>query len=154
MKRPTRREMMQSLNLAHRDLGLLYDKPPMLQVEIAPKRERKARTDGPPLEREVLKAVWHYLSKHPKVAWVTRINSGGTYFDDTKGGQQFMRFNYKRGMSDIIGQMKTGQFLACECKREGVHLEPHQRDFLNEVRAANGVAFVARSVEDCIKELG
>jgi len=29
MKRPTRREMMQSLNLAHRDLGLLYDKPPM-----------------------------------------------------------------------------------------------------------------------------
>ena len=107
--------------------------------------------DGaPPLERDVLKAVWHYLSAHPKVAWVTRINSGGTYFDNTHGGQQFMRFNYKKGISDLIGQMKDGRFLAVECKREGANLEDHQREFLNEVRAANGVAFVARNVDDCI----
>ena len=155
-RRPTRREMMQSLNLAHRDLGLLYDKPPMLTVDVKPKRERERGAAGgiaPPLERAVLRAVWAYLSHHPKVAWVTRVNSGGTYFDNGKGGSQFMRFNYKRGISDIIGQMRDGRFLACECKREGVALQDHQRDFLNEVRAANGVAFVARSVEDCIREM-
>ena len=156
MNRPrSKRDIALAANADHRHYGLLYDKPPMLTVDVKPKRERGATApNAAPLEREVLRAVWAYLSHHPKVAWVTRVNSGGTYFDDGKGGSQFMRFNYKRGISDIIGQMRDGRFLACECKREGVALQDHQREFLNEVRAANGVAFVARSVEDCVKEMG
>ena len=115
----------------------------------APRQRHAPRADATPLEREVLKAVWSYLSHHPRVAWVTRINAGGTSFTDAHGGQQFVRFNYKRGISDLIGQMKTGAFLACEVKREGEPLMDHQRAFLNEVRAAGGVAFVARNLTDC-----
>ena len=155
MKRPTRREMMQSLNLAHRDLGLLYDKPPMMTVDVKPKRERQAvAPNAAPLEREVLKAVWKYLAHHPKVQWITRMNSGTAMADFGASGTHPLRFNYKRGMSDLLGQLKDGRIICVEVKREGVALQDHQRDFLNEVRAANGCAFVARSVEDCIKEMG
>lgn len=156
-RRPSKRDIAKMNNNAHRFYASLSDRAPMIEEVIPEKRERKTREDAPPsapLEREVLKACWQYLSHHPKVAWVTRINSGGTYFSDGHGNDQFMRFNYKRGISDLIGQMKSGAFLAVECKREGASLEEHQRDFLNEVRAANGVAFVARCVEDCVKELG
>lgn len=120
-------------------------------LPMPPKRERKpVNKNAPPLERDVLKAVLKYLSHHQKVAWCTRINAGGTSFSDGHGGQHFVRFNYKRGISDIIGQMKDGRFLACEIKREGESLMDHQRDFLNEVLKNNGVAFVARSVHDAI----
>jgi len=156
MKPRSKRETALLMNRAHRDMGLLYDKLPMITETVsAPRRQRErgSNPDASPLEKDVLKAVWAYLSHHPKVAWCSRINSGGTYFDNNKGGQQFMRFNYKRGMSDLIGQMKDGRFLACECKREGANLEDHQREFLNEVRAANGVAFVARNVQDCMEAL-
>ena len=154
-RRPSRREMMQSLNLAHRDLGLLYDKPPMLTVDVKPKRERGAAApNAAPLEREVLRAVWKYLAHHPKVQWITRMNSGTAMADFGASGTHPLRFNYKRGMSDLLGQLKDGRIICVECKREGVALQDHQRDFLNEVRAANGVAFVARSVDDCIRELG
>ena len=104
-------------------------------------------------EREVLKAAWKYIAHHPKVAWVTRINSGGLMADFGTAGMVPMKFNYILGMSDLIVQMKDGRFLAVECKREGVNLEDHQRDFLNEVRQAGGVAFVARNLDDCIRGL-
>ena len=142
-------------NAAHRAYGLLYDKPPMIAETVSAPRQRHApRADAVPLEREVLKAVWHYLARHPKVAWCTRVNAGGTSFTDGHGGQQFVRFNYKKGISDLIGQMRDGRFMACEVKREGEPLMDHQRAFLNEVRAAGGIGFVARSVTDCEKELG
>src|SRR5258706_9334426 len=73
--------------------------------------------------------------------------------DFGKDGVHPLRMNYKRGISDLIGQMRDGRFLACEVKREGAQLMDHQRDFLNEVRANGGVAFVARSVDDAEKAL-
>lgn len=116
-------------------------------IPMPEKRERKpADPNAPPLERDVLKAVWKYLAHHPRVAWVTRINSGHLVLDGTR----HVHMNYKRGMSDLIGQMKDGRFIAVECKREGENLMDHQRDFLNEVLKNNGVAFVARSVDDAI----
>ena len=154
-RRPSRREMMQSLNLAHRDLGLLYGKPPMLTVDVKPKRERGATApNAAPLEREVLRAVWKFLAHHPKVQWITRMNSGTAMADFGKQGMVPLRFNYKKGMSDLLGQLKDGRIICVECKREGVALQDHQRDFLNEVRAANGCAFVARNIDDCIREMG
>jgi len=117
----------------------------------------KARTppdpNAPPLERDVLKAVWKYLAHHPRVAWVTRLNSGTVMADFGADGVHPLRMNYKRGMSDLLGQLRDGRILCCETKREGVALAPHQRDFLNEVLANGGIAFVARSVEDAEKAL-
>src|SRR5258708_21064013 len=126
------------------------DKPPqVMYAPEKPKRIKRARdADGPPLERDVLKAVWKLLAHHPKVAWITRINSGTLMADFVTDGVHPLRMNYKRGISDLIGQMKDGRFLACEVKREGAQLMDHQRNFLNEVRQHGGVAFVARNVQD------
>ncbi len=131
------------------------DKPPQIVYPPEkPKRTKRERAaDAPPLERDVLKAVWHYLAHHPRVAWVTRLNSGTVMADFGKDGVHPLRMNYKRGISDLIGQLKTGQFLACEVKREGAALMDHQREFLNEVLRNGGVAFVARCIEDAEKAL-
>jgi len=118
-----------------------------------PRKRREPDVNAPPLEREVLKAVWKLLAHHPKVAWVTRLNSGTVMANFGADGVHPLRMNYKRGISDLIGQMKDGRFLACEVKREGAKLMDHQRDFLNEVIENGGVAFVARCVEDVEQEL-
>ena len=118
-----------------------------------PRQRHEPNPNAPPLERDVLKAVWKLLAHHSKVAWVTRINSGTVMADFGADGVHPLRMNYKRGISDLIGQMKDGRFLACEVKREGAKLMDHQRDFLNEVRANGGVAFVARSVQDADEAL-
>lgn len=129
--------------------------PQIVYAPEKPKRERHAPDpNAPPLERDVLKAVWKYLAHHPRVAWVTRLNSGTVMADFGKDGVHPLRMNYKRGISDLVGQLKTGQFLACEVKREGAALMDHQREFLNEVIRHNGVAFVARCIEDAEKAVG
>jgi hypothetical protein len=130
-------------------------KPPqVVYAPEKPKRERHAPDpNAPPLERDVLKAVWKYLNHHPKVAWVTRIQSGAAMMDFGADGVHPMHFNRKRGMSDLLGQLRDGRILCCECKREGAALMDHQREFLNEVLRNGGVAFVARCIEDAEKAL-
>ncbi len=136
-------------NAADRYYAASFGKEAQFQAQIKPKRAASVPDpNAPPLERDVLKAVWKYLAHHPRVAWVTRINSGTVMADFGADGVHPLRMNYKRGISDLIGMMKTGAFLAVEVKRQGASLMPHQRDFLNEVRRNNGVAFVARAVED------
>jgi hypothetical protein len=53
----------------------------------------------------------------------------------------------KKGISDIIGCYK-GRFFAIEIKREGGKITEHQQAFINQVRAAGGIAFVAYSIQD------
>jgi hypothetical protein len=54
------------------------------------------------------------------------------------------------GCSDIIGFMTDGRFLAIECKTARGTSTPEQVAFLQTVRAAGGVAILARSVDDVI----
>ena len=151
------RQQLQDAKAGNDYYAALSGKPPLdYSAHLKPKRERAptVRTSlEPPLERDVLKAVWKYLAAHHKVAWVTRINSGSLMADFGTSGVHPMRLNYKRGISDLIGQMRGGRFLACEVKREGANLMDHQRDFLNEVLRNGGVAFVARSIEDAKEAL-
>jgi hypothetical protein len=129
----------------------MYGDPTNPRVVYPPEKPKRAAPVRDPRrvsEADVLKAVWKYLSHHPKVAWVTRINSGAWQQED-----RYVRFNYKRGMSDLLGQMKNGKLLVVEIKAPGVQLMKHQADFLNEVRFNFGVAFVARSIEDAEREL-
>ena len=153
MPRPRHRSLRDialESNRWERFYAAAYDKPGPPALVPVPKRERKPPDpNAPPMEREVLRAVLKYLAHHPKVAWCCRVNSGMLQLDDDR----FVRFNSKRGMADIIGQMVDGRFLACETKREGAQLLSHQRDFLNEVRSNKGVAFVARSLDDAQREL-
>ena len=105
-----------------------------------------------PSEAQVLAAVLEYLQRHPQVVWVARMNSGaGMMVRKGKIGQ-FMRFGFT-GCPDIHGMLTGGRALYVECKRPSGKLTPEQDEFLQRAREHGGCAFVARSVDDCIREL-
>lgn len=130
---------------AHDYWGAMTGKEP-IDVGAKPKREppKTFRLSAErPLERDVLKAVTAYLRLHPLVGWVQRINSGAA--TDERG--QFMRFHTITGCSDLIGQLKTGEFLACEIKRPGERPTEPQLLFLRMVEHFGGCAGWADSVD-------
>ncbi|MBK8664996.1 MAG: VRR-NUC domain-containing protein [Burkholderiales bacterium] len=92
---------------------------------------------------EVLKA----LRAHPAVAWCERQNSGAA-----KVGNRFIRFGWP-GCPDVLGQMKDGRLLGVEVKSRTGRPSPEQSLFLERIRAAGGVAFVARDCRDVNREL-
>lgn len=99
-------------------------------------------------ESVVLDAALKVAGLHPGVAWACRMNSGATRYKDANGKERFVRFHTMPGMSDIVGQMKDGRFLAMECKRRGEYPTEAQQRFLELVRDAGGVAGVVRSAQD------
>lgn len=56
------------------------------------------------------------------------------------------KFIGRRGQSDLVGFTKFGQFLACEIKTLNDRLSNDQIDFLNDVKKAGGVAYIACQV--------
>lgn len=130
--------------------------PQAARVDLGAKAKRETSpraapgSDGRPLERDVLRAVLHLLRVHPLVAWRARINNGGV----TDDHGQFVRFNHIAGCSDIIGQMRTGHFLAVECKRPGERPTEPQMLFLRMVQQHGGCAGWCDSVEGCERILG
>jgi len=97
-------------------------------------------------EGAVLRAVLDYLAIRHITAW--RINTGAA---QTESGR-FIRFGVP-GMSDIIGILPGGRFLAIEVKSAKGAATEAQLIFLAEIAKAGGLAFVARSVEDVIDHL-
>ena len=92
---------------------------------------------------EVLKA----LNTHPAVAWCERMNSGAARI-----GARFVRFGFK-GCPDVLGQLRDGRLLGVEVKAKTGRLRPEQTIFLERIRGAGGVAFVARDLRDVLREL-
>lgn len=92
---------------------------------------------------EVLKA----LRAHPLVAWAERQNSGAAMV-----GARFIRFGWP-GCPDVLGQLRDGRFLGCEVKSASGRLRPEQAVFLERIRCAGGVAFMARNCRDVLREL-
>jgi hypothetical protein len=108
---------------------------PRIDVGATAKREPSVRAaPSGILERDVLRAGLQLLRVHPLVAWASRINSGAV--ENANG--QFVRFNQIVGCSDIVGQMKTGHFLALEAKRPGQKPTEPQMLFLHMVEAHGG----------------
>jgi len=58
-----------------------------------------------------------------------------------------------RGISDILGILPDGRFLAVEVKTKKGRVSPEQQVFLDRINALHGVGFVARSIEDVEKGL-
>ena len=92
---------------------------------------------------EVLKAV----RAHPLVEWCERMNSGAA-----KVGNRFIRFGWP-GFPDVLGQLKDGRLLGMEVKAKAGRLRPEQAVFLERIRGAGGVAFVARDCRDVFDNL-
>lgn len=135
MTRPTKRQVQAALSF--------YAGEPLPAIPAKPAPRKNARPEAAAL-LEVLQA----LRNHPAVAWVERQNSGAY-----KDGNRFIRYGW-RGCSDVLGQLTDGRFLAVEVKAAAGRLRPEQADFLDRVRSAGGLAFVARSCADVARELG
>lgn len=124
------------------------------QPRIPGDAKKWATGDKPILEAEVQRAVLQLLRKHPLVGWAHRFNSRVVDVVDKKSkkGTRPMFMSFK-GCPDILGQLKTGAFLAIECKSTIGKLTPEQAEFLSLVNQHGGLAFVARSVDDVLKYL-
>lgn len=56
------------------------------------------------------------------------------------------KFIGRLGVSDVIGISKDGRWVACEVKTIGDRLSDEQITFLNNVKKAGGLAFIALQV--------
>jgi len=101
-------------------------------------------------EGAVVAAILEYLQLRGIFAW--RMNTGATVIKVPNGKDRFLRFG-KKGISDIIGILDDGRWLAIECKTEKGKASLDQLYFLAEIAKRGGVAFVARSIEDVVREL-
>ena len=156
--RRTLREQMLRNQATENLYAALSGKPAReLPIPAEPKRRTK-REPAPdevrqPSEAEILKAILQLLRRHPKVALCWRQNSGTFQERNRDGSVRYIRANTQRGMSDIMGAMMDGRTLAIEVKSRTGRMRPGQEEFLQQIRAAGGVAGVCRSVEDAMKLL-
>ena len=100
--------------------------------------QQNPRTNSRP-EAAALVEVLKALRTHPAVAWAERMNSGAA-----KIGNRFIRFGWP-GCPDLLG---------VEVKAQAGRLRPEQALFLERIRCAGGVAFVARDCRDVLRALG
>lgn len=112
-------------------------------MEASPSR----RTNRCP-ESAALVEVLMALKAHPAVVWFERMNVGAA-----KIGNRFIRFGFT-GCPDVLGQLRDGRLLGVEVKRPTGKLRPEQSVFLDRVRGAWGVAFLARYCRDVVRALG
>lgn len=106
-----------------------------------------------PSESDVQKAIYQWLELNRYFCW--RNNTGARKFDyrrkDGKVTHNFFQWG-KPGSGDIIGLMKDGRFFSIEVKAPGKKPTELQLAFMESVRKSNGVAFVAQSLDDVMRE--
>jgi hypothetical protein len=91
-------------------------------------------------ESDIQSAIMTTLGAHPRVVWVMVVTTGKFR---VKGGfittGHYITDDQKRltGMSDIIGMMTNGAFLAIETKRPGEKPTNEQHAFLELVSRIN-----------------
>ena len=122
------------LSLVRIMIDLLGDAMPMARKNDRPEAAALA---------EVLLA----LTAHPAVAWAHRMNSGAVRI-----GSRFVRFGWPC-CPDVLGQLRDGRLLGVEVKAPKGKLRPEQALFLEHIRCAGGVAFMARDCRDVFREL-
>jgi hypothetical protein len=96
-------------------------------------------------ETNILKEVMMALSGAGCIVW--RNNVGA--LQDADG--RWIRYGVcNPGGSDIIGIAPGGRFIALEVKTETGRVSKEQRNFIDAVLRAGGVAGVVRSAEDAL----
>lgn len=59
----------------------------------------------------------------------------------------------RRGISDILGCLPDGRFIAVEVKAEKGRVSEYQERFIEDVNRCGGLGFIARSVEEVRERL-
>jgi hypothetical protein len=102
-------------------------------------------------EAQIQGQIIDWLRLHGAV--VTRINSGSVLLQNSNGSTRRVKLA-DAGTSDIIACLHGGEYVAIEVKRPGEKPTPAQELFIDQVNATGGLAFVAHSLEDVMRELG
>lgn len=105
------------------------------------------KPDAP--ESKIQKQIIEYLQGCGYFVWQhKRI---GTF--DARLGKFRKKAKFEiNGVSDILGVLPGGKFLAIEVKAKKGSVSDSQKKFIKKVNDEGGMAFVARSVEDVIGE--
>jgi len=93
-------------------------------------------------EQSIQHAILDYLALMRIVAW--KNSNVGIYNKKTRS---FIP-SHTRGVSDILGILPTGRFLAIEVKRPKQKPTEEQQLFLDTINENGGLAFVAHSIDD------
>ena len=107
---------------------------------IAQKHDQLPLDFGTLKAGEITSAIIAYLTKHGFKVW--RQNTSGIY--DQQTGRWRKNPQGCNGVPDIIGfRLTDGVFVGVEVKAGRDTLRDDQKQFLNELKQAGGVAFVA-----------
>jgi hypothetical protein len=98
-------------------------------------------------EQTIQRAILEYLNWKHIFCW--KNNTAGIY---VKARNTYIP-SHAPGVSDILGILPSGRFLAIEVKSPTGRVSPHQQQFIERINAAGGLAFVARSVEEVHAEV-
>lgn len=99
-----------------------------------------------PREADLVRCCLDYL----RIAGVFAFRVNGCGF---KIGSRFIRACSINGVSDILGLLPDGRFLAIECKQATGRVGPDQWVFLGNVQESKGVGLVVRSLDELIDAL-
>ncbi len=101
-------------------------------------------------ETDLVRGILSALAWRRDVA-VWRQNTGAVSVGDG-ARKRFVRFGYK-GFADISGIGPGGVRIEIECKVERGVQSDAQKAFEAMIRQHGGIYFVARSVDDCLRQL-
>lgn len=82
-------------------------------------------------------------------AW--RNNTTGIWDAKKKKWRKFK--NQLRGVSDILGILPDGKFLAIECKTKNTARSKEQQDFIVDINNTGGTGLFAMTVDDVLEIL-
>jgi hypothetical protein len=100
---------------------------------------------GTVTEGEIQNQILDWLNLKQIFNW--RQNTMGVYCGKDNQGNARFRKAPTTGVSDILGVLPNGRFLAIECKRPGGKATPEQMEFIDSVNSNGGLAFVADNLD-------
>ena len=111
-------------------------------MALSPRHDQLPLDLGQLYAADITGAILAFLTKHGFKVW--RQNTTGIY--DPQTGRWRKNPQGCNGVSDIIGFRKSdGVFIGVEVKAGRDQLRDDQRAFLNELKVAGGLSFVAYS---------
>lgn len=117
----------------------------------APAKVKFNSVSGNITEGEVQNQIIDWLCLKQIFNW--RQNTMGVYCGSDDQGKAKFRKAPATGVADILGVLPNGRFLAIECKRPGGKPSPEQIEFIDNVNANGGLAFIADNLDIVIETI-
>ena len=102
------------------------------------------------IENDIQYSIVEFLRSKKIFCW--RNNTTGVYDPVSKNFRRPGKHTLS-GIGDILGVLPNGKFLTIEVKTKTGTVSENQKTFMANVKNSNGIAFVARSIEDVEREL-